>query len=518
LTASGLSDLQQCLHHALTHVEPNGTFRADHGQALRECLAETAPVWRLPAHPAALFGPWESLSNNAQSAFRRAVEAEITRAMRFHPRGALWPGLIGGWLTVDRALERRNLAPQLRNLGGRWASRAWDGPARFAELAHRRRGQRNWRVERRVTVDDLLATLGRQPRWLIGDFVAGVRVDPRCRGVHWQRDRNVGFGQIVGVDLIPAEHDTWCVEANVSTAFNETRRAVLNPEPSVEVVFREAAEAGMRHIVWQEMEWSEVRVWLLAELRKAAARYGMTIDIQESHRIPRRDDLPSSVRAPTKFTTTPTMVPERTLVVRRNCFPVGSDYLISNKGAFVRGVGRALIARQEAAVRVPEMVTCAAEVFREPQPGLPNLVYKYPDLEKGEGVFFLRSADSADAERLAREIDAETGEPPGLFQPFVCSRLLEGRRVYDVRCELLITPRGARHIFSIRRESSQSVPESLEYGRVRSAGVFTSNLATGGKFAPVDPAEADQVREAALAVGEALVESLNETFDTGHAP
>ena len=509
--------LRDVLHEALAHVDAAGAFRQADVPLLRAVVAETAPAWRLASHPATLFGSWSTLSPNAQAAFRSAVEREIARAMDFQPRGAVWPRLVGAWMTVHRELERRALSPAVRSLGDRWAARAWDGPARLATLAYRRHHRQRWRRGRRLTVEDLLAGLGRSPHWLLGDFVTGVRVDERCLGLHWQHDRHVLRGYLVGVDLILTDSGSWCVEANIGTAFNEERRAVLSPEPSVEALFAEASAAGARHVVWQDMDRSEVRVWLLLELHEAARRHGISVEVRESHRIPRRDDLPAGVAPPLKFTLAPDAPREHTLVVRRNSFAVGSDYFICNKAPFIRGVRRAIERGGASAVRLPEMAALAESVFVAPEPGLPNLVYKYPDLEKGEGVFFLRVDEPHEAERLAREIDRETGEPPGLFQQFICSRLLDGRRIYDVRCELLITPRGARHILSIRREAMQSLPHTLANGRVRTPGVFTSNLATGGRFAPVSPDEADQVRHAALAVGEALVDALNEAFETGVA-
>jgi hypothetical protein len=160
------------------------------------------------------------------------------------------------------------------------------------------------------------------------------------------------------------------------------------------------------------------------------------------------------------------------------------------------------------------MSSDAASSFSPPTAGLPNLVYKYPAESKGLGVYFLKVDDPRDAEVIARKLDRDTGRRPGLFQPFVCSKVLDGNRIYDTRCEVLITPLGAHHVFSIRREAMRSLPETLENGLVREQGVFTSNLATGGRFWPVDPAEAEGTRQAALAIGEALVAALNHTFRT----
>jgi hypothetical protein len=54
----------------------------------------------------------------------------------------------------------------------------------------------------------------------------------------------------------------------------------------------------------------------------------------------------------------------------------------------------------------------------------------------------------------------------------------------------------------------------LDEGLVEKEGVFTSNLATGGRFWPVAPEEDSAVRDASMAIGEALVRTLNHTFET----
>lgn len=481
---------------------------------LRDLLRPDRWRGRLPEHPALVLGAWESLPAPAQAVLRRAAELEIRRGMDFYPRGRLWPSMIGGWLTVQRALEQQRVSPALLSMGSRWASRAWDGPSRLAERTYRLRRLQAWQRGTRVTVEDLLAAIGKRPQWLLGDYVRGVRVDERCRGFHWDRAREQLFGQLIGVDLLPTARGVWCVEANISTAFNEGRRAVLDPEPSVAVLFREAAAAGVRHVVWQDMERSEVRPWLLRELHEAAHAHGMTVDVRESYRIPSRSDLAKGEPRPGKFIHSAMGQAQGTFVLRRSTFAWGSDFLVSNKAPFIRGVHAVLEALADGRAHVPTMSADPADVFAEAEEDLPNLVYKYPDIEKGEGVFFMRARDPEHANELAETVDRATGEPAGLFQPFVCSRLLEGRRVYDVRCELLITPKGARHVFSIRREAMQSLPQGLPDGLVTSSGVFTSNLATGGRFAPVDPSEADEVRDAALAIGDALVAALNNTFET----
>ena len=158
------------------------------------------------------------------------------------------------------------------------------------------------------------------------------------------------------------------------------------------------------------------------------------------------------------------------------------------------------------------MARTPSQVPEPVSPGLPNLVYKYPDSFAGKGVFFLKARDGEHAVALARELDRRHGEPPGMFQPFTCTHLLENRRVYDIRVEILVSPLGIWYLGAMRRESTRSLPEELPYGVASSAGVFASNLHRGGAMRPVPRQEEEEVRAAASVVGQAMQRILERTF------
>jgi hypothetical protein len=505
---------QEVVRTAAQSIDKEGFFRPDDARPVRRAVREMIERDALPDHPADLFGPWANLPSVVQGALRRLAEGEITRTMDYHPRGRLWPGLVRGMYAAVRFLQSRTLLPPLSGWLKKWASRAWSLPQNLRERLNRTARRHAFDRGPRLNVEDVLATMGYQPSWLLADYLTGVRVDPRCRGFFADRERNVVFGYLIGIDLIPAPNGIWCVEANLNTAFNDDRRKVLNPEPAVEVLVRSGQEFGASRVVWMDMDWAESPWWLIADLKEEAQAAGLGWEIREGVRILHRSVRPPGVPKPKKRLMAPVHPPRDTLFLRRNTYNVGTDLFVADKGPFTRGVIEALEARGEEKVRVPEMSKDPGKVFSPPSQDLPNLVYKYPSLGKGSGVYFMRVATPDEALPIARSLDRNTGEPPGLFQPFICSRLLPGRRVYDIRAELLITPFGARHAFSIRREASRPLPSHVDPGLVEGAGVFTSNLATGGRFAPLDPREEEEVREAALALGDALIQALNATFET----
>jgi hypothetical protein len=424
----------------------------------------------------------------------------------------VWPKAAGALYRAGQAREG-GARGFLQRQAEAWAARLWYQPANRAFRFYRRARRAEWRSAELPSVSALLEALDRTPDWLLVDFLTGVRVDPRARGFFHDRKRRVVWCHLVGLDLIPTDEGIWCIEGNLNTAFNAKRRAILDPEPAVKAAFDLAQELGFQRVWWEGMDFSELRPWLIADLQDEARSRGMEAVFREDYRVRPSRDLPGDVPPPPKRLHSPLRPPEGTLVVRRNCYWVGTDWAIADKGPFLRGLVAEKVRDPSLAYRVPAM-------SRRPRLGptgdhaLPNLVYKYPDMGKGVGVFFLRVDDADEAEAIARRLDRERGEPPGLFQPFVVSRLLPGRRIYDVRAEILVTPFGPRFVYSTRREAMKSLPDSISRGLLDGAGVFTSNLATGGRFAPLDPAEVDEVEEAALGVGEATVRMLRKGFVT----
>jgi hypothetical protein len=206
--------------------------------------------------------------------------------------------------------------------------------------------------------------------------------------------------------------------------------------------------------------------------------------------------------------------PDDSLVVRRNVFPVGSDFVLNHKELLTRSLVSMLKEIGETRVFCLPMTRVPMDVQKPRVQGLPNLVYKYPESMAGAGVFFLHARDREHALSMARELDRVSGEPPGLFQPFRCSLLREGRRVFDVRAEIFVSPLETRYLTSFMRVSSQSVPSEFPEGVFPSKGVFTSNFSTGGTLHQVEENEKTALIEAAMAVGGALRRILERTFRT----
>ncbi|MFC1660073.1 hypothetical protein ACFL3S_01225 [Gemmatimonadota bacterium] len=392
-------------------------------------------------------------------------------------------------------------------------------PLKIWERISARSHRAAWEKGRRVSAAHLLTALGRRPRWLLGDYLTAVRVDPRARGFHHDRGRNVVWGYAVGVDLIPSPQGVWCVEANLNSGAYEYQKPddwdEWDQSEALEQMFETAKELGVRTLWWHGADWGQIQPHMMSVLQEKARLVGMDVVAREDYKVPATQDFPEGLPRPGKRLTSPIDAPNGTLVIRRNSYEVGTDWVVSNKDPFTRGIDAALREAGDQRCRIPTMTLRPPDLPVLSDDGLPNLVYKYPGFAWGHGVHFMRVRETAEAISIARKLDREVGNnPPGLFQPFVCSHLLPGRRIYDVRCELLVTPLGVTFISAFKRESSRGIPTELAEGLVSARGVFTSNSATGGTSSIVYPPEGDEVRDAAVAVGEAMIRLLSRGFET----
>lgn len=500
------------VREALSRLDERGRFSPEDGPRLHQVVEARGAIPLSIDHPADLFGAWEELTPNARTAFRRTVEREIGDTMSFFPRGALWNGLIRGGWEVDRYLAENRVHPWARRPLIAFTNRLTAGPMNLRNRLMRRAWMRRWRKGMDLTLEALLVALGRGPSWLLGDFVQGVDVDPRARGYYCDPARNVVFGYHVGMDLMPTAEGMICLETNLQIGIGDYRLPVQRGNPIADGVLEAALELRTRRVLWVEGHRALLPPWMMQELTERGRALGIQVEFLEDPRRPRRKSAPSDRGLPNRASWVG-WVPNDTLVMRRNEFPVGSDFVINDKEPSIRALHAVLAETGEARVKVLPQ-TRVPEDPLESAGGLPNLVYKYPDSMAGLGVYFMKVTESSRALALARELDRRTGEAPGLFQRFVLSDLMPGGRVFDYRAEILLTPRGVWFLGAFRREASLPPPDRVPDGIVDAPGALTSNYSTGGILSSVEGDELQRVGEAAVAVGDALRMVLARTFRT----
>ena len=203
-----------------------------------------------------------------------------------------------------------------------------------------------------------------------------------------------------------------------------------------------------------------------------------------------------------------------TLVIKAEDLKAGPDFVLTNKISFAQAIGTDLEESGDGRAKVLPHTKIPPLVPLPEDPGLPNLVYKYPESAKGRGVFFLRTGDRNRAAELGREIDRRTGLSGGIFQPWVCSPVLSGRRIYEFRAIILVTPMGVRFLGARRRETVHPLPDSLPEGIVEDRKPFIITGFFDNITVPRDPSLEGPIEAASLAVGESVARVISRVFVT----
>jgi hypothetical protein len=463
--------------------------------------------------PEELFGPWAGLPAHVQDHLKGLADGEIRGCMTFHPRGRLWPAAVRAVYTFADTLEGKERWAWLRRSALKWAPRFWFRPRMTRDALVPVLAKLRWRWVPRPSVGDLLAALGKTPRWLMRGFAEGVEVDRRCRGFFYDPDRRVVYGYLLGLDLVPTTNGVVCYEANLNAGISERmRRTFFDTDPIPAGLADFAQERGLGRVIWVGADLTPLDPWFHVQLKEGLEREGVELEVLEDERLSPRNDVPDGVPVPARALFPPHDPPEGTLVVRLRSYRIEPDNLVGNKEVFSNALGPELERKGDDRVSVLPFDVTPGEVRLPDDPGLPNLVYKYPTENKGEGVFFLRARDAEHAVALGRIIDRRTGERGGRFQPFVSSAVLPGRKIYEYRTWVLTTPDGVRYLGARRRETVTPLPVDLPEGIAERRDPFIITGFFGNVSTRADPAEEPHIRDASLAVAEGIQTLLGRTF------
>jgi hypothetical protein len=105
-------------------------------------------------------------------------------------------------------------------------------------------------------------------------------------------------------------------------------------------------------------------------------------------------------------------------------------------------------------------------------------------------------------------------ERKGLFQSYVRSQLLPGRRLYIIRAHVFISPIGIKFHSAHRVVSERAVPGYLSLGVVHDPLPYIVNYSLGSKYDIIPPEEETAVKAAALAVPRGLAWAATYGFQT----
>lgn len=339
------------------------------------------------------------------------------------------------------------------------------------------------------------------------------------RGFWHDRARNNTYGVILGIDLISSPEGCWYIESNLNFGMSNIRSALYDNDPFVQNLFRFTAEKGFSSLMFVNNTYANMNSIMASQLEKEALRYKVDLRIVEDAYLPHSQYQQSFG--------IPSLKSHNTLVVRTKFYRTSLDYLLQNKLASCRALKLYQQNFKEPALLLPQ--TGAAPLISsialdEP---FPNVVLKNPGHDEGKGILFLKATSAEHAAAILREsrksyrrkdfinrIYSSIEHQTPLFQSYIRSHLLNGRRLYKVRAHILLTPPGIYFLSAHRVISQYSVPDHLPLGVVRDSRPYLVNLASSSAYEVLPPEEESAVQSAAMAIARGFSWATSYGFNT----
>lgn len=338
------------------------------------------------------------------------------------------------------------------------------------------------------------------------------------RGFWHDRTRNNSYGVILGIDFIPSQEGCWFIESNLNFGMSTTRSSLYDTDPFVQNLLRFTTEKGYGNLMFVNNTHANMNRSMAAQLEKEARRNNVQLSIVEDAYIP-------DAQYGQSFGI-PSLKTEDTLVVRTKFYRTSLDYLLQNKLASSRALRIYQQNAPEPALLLPRTEASPIISRHSLDEPFPNMVMKYPGHDEGKGILFLKASSAEHAAEILMESEesyrrkgfinriysAVENQKP-LFQPYIRSHLLEGRKLYKVRAHILLAPTGIRFLSAHRVTALHSVPNHLPLGILHDSRPYLVNLASSSAYEILPPDEEAAVHHAAIAVARGLSWALSYGFD-----
>ncbi len=504
---------------AVRGMDAGGRLRPEDAKALRRGLRHTASRSGLLGEPESVLGAFDTLSADARTALVELVARDARWRMAAYSLGRWHEAATRAlWRFENRVRygTRRRAAAELL------ASAVQAGPW-FALPAVRR----GWlslraRVAPRPRLADFLAAARVEVRDLAVRYARGLPQEPSFRGFWHEPAKHSTVGIIVGLDLIENDEGYWLVESNMNCGLEIIRTVMFRNDPFVRSLLDVTASSGYHRLVVVSGNTS-VDESMTGQYRDGAATLGLDLRLFEDSFHPRFGH-PGTVGLPE-------LGAPKTLLVRNRHYRTPLDWLIHHKRASSRALR---IYRQESGDTSFQLAPTTPEPAFSPADAsdpFPNLVFKLPESDDGEGVVFLKISSLAHArevlaESLARvprrglltRLYSRLLDRQGVFQSYVRTRWTADRRLFKTRAYVVLTPIGIHFLAAHRLVGSKAVPESLPMGVIEDQAPYLVNWRAGSKLEKVPLEELSAVRKAALGVARGLARAIEYGFQHGREP
>lgn len=504
---AGLSALRYAMHTLDDSGRISRKTARTFSQALNGTRSDLALMVALD--PERYIGPFASLTPGARAAIVGAIADDDRWRMRGYGMGDWHIALAQlftklRWRLADHGLDRTSQIAEILALFLR------SGPSLLLHALYKSHLSWRGRVSLRPGMPSLLSMLGIDPRNLAVCYARGVPQSAAYRGFWHDARRHNTYGVVLGLDLLPAAGGFWYIESNLEFGMSRTRAALYGRDPLVTKLVEFAAERGYRNLMILNNTSSYMNGVMARQYQEDAFARKIGLTIVEDAYLPSQSGYLQSHGIPT-------LDGNDTLVVRTKYYRTSLDYVFQHKHASIRALNVYRQSSPDAALLVPEVSAEPVLGDADSEDPFPNLVYKLPERDEGRGVIFLKARSRAHANALLGDalrrnrprgfldrVYSRVEDRNGLYQQYIRSSLLNGRRLYKVRAHVLITPVGVEVLSAHRVISRYAVPEHLPPGIVLDPRPYLLNLSTSQHYEIVPPEEEPLVTASALAVAKGL--------------
>jgi hypothetical protein len=464
--------------------------------------------------------PFETLPDAARESLYSAVRTDDSWSMWFRHsvwRQALTRSVRTSGLKIPSRYRRFRRSVELVE----FLLFYWQ--ARVAHRFYRRALEWRGRHDREPTLAAAMQNIGLDARALASGYLRRTP-QPLEMAAYWHDPaRHTTVGVVVGLDFIVNDEGVWFVESNLNAGLMEERSRLYDPDPFVTALVRFAQRGGYTSMVFLACNDVPVDDIMAERIERAGTTAGLHTTVFEDRYAPQR--------RLTQTFLVPALEHDRTLVVRSKMFHTSLDSIFHHKTLSLQALRSYHHLFPDPDLRLPPTgIDSIPEDLNMDGP-FPNLVCKFPERDQGQGVVFMKvpsltraRAIVADTERMNRHSVANVWtklryslkleDQNGVFQTYIPSSLLDGRRLSIARAHVLATPVGIEFLSAHRVVSNCPVPESLPEGLVTDSRPYIVNYSLDSEHAAMPPDEERRVKGAALSAVRALCRAVEARYRT----
>lgn len=459
-------------------------------------------------NPEKHIGLFETLPANAKQVIVNAIAKEDELSMIGHQMGILHIMMVRLIIKLKYATAKYDLN-KMRQLIMFLEVLFRSGPVYMIDSLFQWQLAWQGKYSLKPSMHSMLKLTGIKPRDLAICYARDIPQPLKYRGFWHDSNYNSTYGVAIAIDFIPTPEGFWHIENNLNFAASIISLAPNEFNAIVSNIFSFISKGEYQRLVIVNKTHTHIDRELAELLEVTAHAQNIKLIIIEDAYLLQSHYVQSY--------SIPFLNDRDTLVVRLKCYNTSLDYLLDNKLASQKILEIYKKKTSDPYLLLP--VAGEEPVIKEldQNDAFPNLIYKFPDNDAGQGLIFIKARSNDHAKEVLKNAIAvnhfknitnnivnSIKNKNGYFQSYIHSPFIHGRRLSKVRAHVLITPNGIQFLSAHRVISKFTVPDNLSFGLVQDHRPYLVNLSTSSKYVVISDDEKSAVINASLSVAKGM--------------